>query len=231
MTKNAEPDPALNAQQIVTGPLQENCFLLWRSDQKGALVFDPGDEAERIAEEMQAKGLQPSAFLQTHCHGDHIGALEELMAKFPEAPLHVHEAEEEWMTSPLHNLSYFTIGSVTGPAPDVLVKGGEVLDLIDLQVRVIHVPGHSPGGTAYYVEDPGGGPPHAFVGDILFAGSIGRTDFPGSEGAPALIRNIRERLFTLPNETVVHTGHGPDTTIGEEKKSNPYCGENAEEIF
>ena len=227
MSENESAGPVLHSLQIVTGQLQENCHALWRDGRQEALLFDPGDEAEMILRTLAEKGLRPGAILQTHCHGDHIGAIGDIKAKFPDAPLHVHEAERTWLSNPLHNLSYFTMGPVSAPDPDVELKGGEVLTFPGLELRVIHIPGHSPGGVAYFAEDPGGGPPHVYVGDILFQGSIGRTDFPGSEGAPALIKGIREKLFTLPGNTIVHTGHGPDTTIAAENAHNPFCGMRA----
>jgi len=216
--------PGLRSLQIVTGDLAENCYLLWRDGAPEALVFDPGDEAAKIRAALAENKLTPVAFVQTHCHGDHIGALNEMKAAFPNAPLYVPEAEKEWLKRPLLNLSYFTMGSITGPEADVLVRDGDVLELGGLKLRAIHVPGHSPGGTAYFVEDPSGCRPHLFCGDILFQGSIGRTDLPGGAGEAVLVEGIRAKLFTLPNETVVHPGHGPETSIGEEKEFNPMCG-------
>lgn len=214
----------LRSLQIVTGDLQENCYLLWVHGEKEAIVFDPGDESEKIRAALSENGLTPAAFVLTHCHGDHIGALTPLKAEFSNAPIYVHEAEREWLVRPLLNLSYFVGGSVTGPRAENLVNDGDVLELIGLKLRAIHVPGHSPGGTAYFVEDPKGGVPHLFCGDILFQGSVGRADLPGGAGEAALVSGIREKLFVLPDETRVHPGHGPETTIGEEKEFNPYCG-------
>jgi glyoxylase-like metal-dependent hydrolase (beta-lactamase superfamily II) len=214
----------LRSLQVVTGDLEENCYLLWTVGAKEAVVFDPGDEPEKIRAALNEHSLTPAAFVLTHCHGDHIGALTPLKADFPKAPIYVPEAEREWLVRPLLNLSYFVGGSVTGPRAEHMVCDGDVLDLIGLKLRAIHVPGHSPGGTAYFVEDSKGGAPHLFCGDILFQGSIGRTDLPGGAGETTLVNGIRGKLFILPDETRVHTGHGPETTIGEEKEFNPYCG-------
>lgn len=219
-----EEHMALRNLQLVTGDLEENCYLLWKDGQSEAIVFDPGDEAGRIHAEIAKRGLTAAAFLQTHCHGDHIAALTPMKALYPKAPLYVPEAEVEWLQRPTLNLSYFYGTPVTGPKPDALVRDGDVIDAAGLKLRAIHVPGHSPGGTAFFVEADDGGPPHLFCGDILFSSGIGRTDLPGGAGEDVLIEGIRSKLFILPENTIVHPGHGPETTIGDEKESNPYCG-------
>jgi len=212
----------LNSVQIVTGQLEENCYLLWKDGSTQAVVFDPGDEAQRIGRMLQERSLSIAAFLQTHCHFDHIGALSDLKNANPSAPLYVPRLEAEWLERPTLNLSYFFGASMTGPRPEHLVDDGNEIAVAELTFKAIAVPGHSPGGTAYLVEEAGS-PPHLFCGDILFAGGIGRTDLPGGAGEDVLIEGIRARLFTLPDDTVVHPGHGPETTIGRERQSNPFC--------
>ena len=214
---------ALKNLQLVTGDLEENCYLLWKDGQKDAIVFDPGDEAERIDAELKKRGLTVVAFLQTHCHGDHIGALTPMKEKYPAAPIYCPGEEVDWLDRPTLNLSYFYGKPVTGPKPEKIIRDGDLIEAAGFQLRAIHVPGHSPGGTAFFV-DPGDGAPHLFCGDILFASGIGRTDLPGGSGEEVLVSGIQEKLFILPETTVVHPGHGPDTTIGEEKESNPFCG-------
>ena len=214
----------INVQQFVTGDLQENCYFLWREGTGEAIVFDPGDEAARLLRELEKLKLKPVAFVQTHCHCDHIGGLTEMKAAFPAAPLYVPEAEKEWLSRPTLNLSYFMGASITGPKPDILVNENDVLELAGVKLKAILVPGHSPGGTAYFVEDTESKKFHLICGDILFQGGIGRTDFPGSAGEEVLIEGIREKLFVLPDATIVYPGHGSETTIGEEKESNPFCG-------
>ena len=210
--------------QLENGDLAENCYFLWKDGSNEALVFDPGDEAPRLLSELKKRNLTPVAFVQTHCHCDHIGALTEMKAAFPAAPLYVPEAEKEWLKRPTMNLSVFMGRPITGPDPDILVKHEDVLELAGVKLKAILVPGHSPGGTAYYVEDSEAKKSHLICGDILFQGGIGRTDFPGSAGSEALIEGIRDFLFCLPNETIVYPGHGAETTIGEEKETNPFCG-------
>lgn len=214
----------LRSLQLVTGMVQENCYLLWREGAGECIVFDPGDEAERILAAMSDRKLAPAAIVLTHCHGDHIGAIRDLKAAFPAVPVYCPREEETWLAKPTLNLSYFMGQSVTAPPPEELVDDGDELKFAGLVLKAILVPGHSPGGTAYFVEDGDGRPPHLFDGDILFAQGIGRTDFPGCSSHEALVAGIRERLFTLPDETIVHPGHNEETTIGDEKRLNPYCG-------
>ncbi|HEY3324389.1 MAG TPA: MBL fold metallo-hydrolase [Planctomycetota bacterium] len=215
----------LEIVRIVTGELEENCFIVWNGGQNEAVVVDAGADAELIDAELKARKLTVAALLLTHCHGDHIGAVSELKSLYPNAVVYVPEAEAEWMLRPTLNLSYFLGASITAPGADRLVCDGDRVQAAGLEFKALHVPGHSPGGTAYFVEDEKEKPPHLLCGDILFSGSIGRTDLPGGAGEEVLVANIRKKLFVLPAETVVHPGHGPDTSIGFEKKSNPYCGE------
>jgi len=215
--------PQLQTLCLAVGELQENCFLLWRKDDDRALVFDPGEEAERIQEELKKRALTPAAFVLTHTHCDHIAALGDLKKAYPDVPILVPEAEAECLARPTLNLSYFISGGFSAPEADRQIKPDEVFECAGFSIKAIHCPGHSPGGTAYFIEDPGG-PPHLFCGDIIFCGSIGRGDLPGGEGEDVLIANIRKILFELPNETIVHTGHGPETTLGKEKGFNPICG-------
>jgi glyoxylase-like metal-dependent hydrolase (beta-lactamase superfamily II) len=211
----------LQIKLLVTGSLEENCYLLWSKGGNEAAVIDPGDEAGRIDAALKKLKLRPAALLLTHCHGDHIGAVQPLKELHPQALIYAPAEEAQWLQRPALNLSYFVGAAITCPPADCLVRGGDELKVAGLALRAIHVPGHTPGGTAFYVA---GSPPHLFCGDILFAGGIGRTDLPGGSSQEALVKNIREKLFVLPPETVVHPGHGPESTIGEEQANNPYCG-------
>ncbi|MCY3019060.1 MAG: MBL fold metallo-hydrolase [Planctomycetota bacterium] len=216
---------SLEIQQLVTGDLEANCYLVWLEDQSDAIVVDPGGDEDEIVAALKRHGLTPAAFLVTHCHCDHIGALKALKDAYPGAPVCVPQIEAEWLQRPTLNLSYFFGATVTGPDADTKIADGDELELAGIELRALNVPGHSPGSMAYLIEN--GAALHAFCGDILFAGSIGRTDLPGGEGEDQLVANIRQKLFALPNETIVHPGHGPDTTIGREKENKPFCGEDA----
>jgi len=213
--------------RIVCGDLQENCYIVWRDGGNECVVFDPGADAHVLREEIVGRKLNVAAFLLTHCHGDHIGALAALKAAFPAAPVYCPEEEVEWLAKPTLNLSYFLGHAITAPPPEKIVRDNDVIDIAGISFKAIHVPGHSPGGTAYYVAAEGKEPAHLFCGDILFANSIGRTDLPGGTGHETLVAGIRERLFVLPDATKVHPGHGELTWIGDEKESNPLCGGTA----
>jgi hydroxyacylglutathione hydrolase len=216
---------SLKTVALSTGELETNCYLLWPDGGGAAAVFDPGGDAAKIEKELKRRTLTPAAFLLTHCHFDHFGALGELKEKFPQAPIHIPALEAEWLARPTLNLSYFFGTPITGPKAEHPVQPDEVIQFAGLALRAIHVPGHSPGSMAYYAEAPGGAP-HVFSGDILFCGGIGRGDLPGATGEEAIVTGIREKLFVLPDDTIVHPGHGPETTIGAEKRSNPFCGVN-----
>jgi len=216
---------SLKIVQMPTGELEANCYLVWEDGSTEAVVIDPGGDEDEISAALEKNGLTPAAFLVTHCHCDHIGALGPLKEQYPQAVVVVPEPEAAWLQRPTLNLSYFFGHSVTAPGHDRTVADGETLELAGLELRAMNVPGHSPGSMVYMVQN--GRTPHIFCGDILFANSIGRGDLPGGEGEEAIVANIRAKLFTLPAETVVHPGHGPETTIGKEKEDNPFCGEDA----
>jgi hydroxyacylglutathione hydrolase len=218
-----EQGMTLNTLKIVTGDLEENCFVVWSEGLAEAVVFDPGSDAETILDALRERNLTVTALILTHCHGDHIGALGALKSSFPAAPIYVPDAEKDWLTRPTLNLSYFYGYSIVAPPGDVFVNDGDAVSSAGLNFKAIHVPGHSPGGTAYFIA-PENAHPHLYCGDILFQRGIGRTDLPGGAGEEVLVEGIRENLFALPDDTIVFPGHGDETTIGDEKENNPYCG-------
>ena len=198
------------------GPMASCCYLVGEKGGEGA-VIDPGDEADRIAESAGLMGLAVKYIILTHAHVDHIAALEEVRNTFPDAEVAVHPDDAPMLERPSLNLSLFMGGSVRcGPA-DRLLHDGETLELAGLSMTVVHIPGHTPGGICLYVPEAG----IAFTGDVLFAGGIGRTDFPGGN-TELLLEGIRSRLLTLPPETIIYPGHGPGSTIAEEKAGNPF---------
>lgn len=213
--------PVLNIHTIVSMPFAENTYVVWQTGRTDALVIDPGLEPELILEFLHDQGLTPAAILNTHGHGDHIGGNEALKAAYPQAPLIIGTNEAHLLTDPQANLSAPFGLAIISPKADQVVREGDILDFAGVRLEVLEVPGHSPGHVVYLYRAE---PCLVFGGDVLFRGSIGRHDFPNSDGE-LLIRGIRTKLFALPPDTVVYPGHGPTTTIGFEKECNPFVGQ------
>jgi glyoxylase-like metal-dependent hydrolase (beta-lactamase superfamily II) len=188
------------------------------------VAVDPGGDADIILTAISdvffgesSRDAKLDAILITHCHADHIAAVAELKRKFPSAVLCVPAAEAHWLSRPALNLSYFLGSPVKAPEAERLVADGDIIAFGGIAFEALLCPGHSPGGACYLAREAG----ILFAGDVLFAGSIGRGDLPGGDGR-LLVESIRRKLFALPPDIRVLPGHGPETTIGEEKGSNPF---------
>ena len=202
-------------KNLVVGPLASNCYIVGSESSKEGMIIDPGDEAEVILRNVKDLGLEIRSIVLTHGHIDHIGALKEVKeATGAEVAIHTDEAEslQKQPLSTLLGLSYPT------PLPaDRLLQDGDSIDIGDLHFGVLHTPGHSPGGICLLEQ----GHKAVFSGDTLFNYGIGRTDLPGGSYSQ-LMNSIHTKLMVLPDNTVVYPGHGPETTIGTERRENPF---------
>jgi glyoxylase-like metal-dependent hydrolase (beta-lactamase superfamily II) len=202
------------------GPIQANCVLLGDEEAGVLAVFDPGEEGGRIADRIAESGLRTKMILHTHGHLDHAGGTSELFRIVGgDVPVGLHRDELEMYSTLAAQGRMFGLEAENPPQPTLWLEHGQRLELGGLTLEVRHTPGHSPGGVSFVVE--GAPEPLVIVGDVLFAGSIGRTDLWGGS-FEVLERSIRQQLYTLPDDTRVITGHGPDTTIGREKRTNPF---------
>ncbi len=210
-------------ETFAVGPIQANCTLLGDTDAGELVIIDPGADAETIAGRIETSGLRPTMILHTHGHFDHAGGTGDLNdLQRPTIPIGLHRDELEIYNALPKQGAMFGLGAQTPPEPTLWLQHGQHLTLGHFDVEIRHSPGHSPGSVCLIVS--GCDPLVAVVGDVLFAGSIGRTDLWGGS-FEILEQSIREQLYTLPDDTRVICGHGPDTTIGREKRTNPFVSE------
>jgi len=204
----------LEIERLVLGPIQANGYLVLREDGRTAVVIDPGAEPDRVIAALGERGVEPEAILLTHAHLDHVGGVAGVRRRW-DVPIYLHPADRDLYDAALQQAAAFGLEIEEPPPPDRALEDGQVLELAGLALEVRHSPGHSPGGVVFCA------PGHAFVGDCVFAGSVGRVDLPGGD-AGTLLASIREKILSLPDDTVVWPGHGPETTVGREAESNPF---------
>ncbi len=203
---------------IVSDIVFQNAYLVWLPERTDAVVVDPGLDAESILDFLRDHGLTLAAILNTHGHGDHIAGNAAMKHAYPQAPLVIGAKDAPMLTDAQANLSGLLGFAIISPEADRTVVEGDVVEAAGMTFEVFEIPGHSRGHVVYLQR---GTPYRVFGGDVLFRGDVGRFDFPGGS-REALFDGIRRKLFTLPPETIVYPGHGPVTTIGHEKQTNPF---------
>ena len=211
----------LQIHAVESMPFAENSYIVWRDGHADAFVIDPGFEPELILEFLKSNKLTLAAIVNTHGHVDHIAGNAALKTAFPDAPILIGEHEADFLTDAEINMSAKYGFEVLSPPADKLVKDGETITVAGIELDVREIPGHSPGHVVYIVH--GASPKWVLGGDVLFEGSVGRTDFPGGSFA-TLKAGIVAKLWPLPDDTLVFPGHGPTTTTGREKRMNPFVG-------
>jgi glyoxylase-like metal-dependent hydrolase (beta-lactamase superfamily II) len=208
----------MKVDRLVLGEFENNCYIARSSDTAAdCLIIDTGLDVQPLLKFLDRAKLTPVAVVLTHGHIDHIAGVEPLRKKFPSIPVYIHKLDAEMLGDAATNLSIITGSPLTAGKADHLIDEGDIIEKAGVKLRVIHTPGHTPGGICLYSEKDG----IIFVVDTLFAGSVGRTDFPNGS-MKKLIEGIKHKLLTLPEDTVVYPGHGPETTIGREKADNPF---------
>jgi glyoxylase-like metal-dependent hydrolase (beta-lactamase superfamily II) len=214
---------ALKAAIVPVTPFEQNCTLLFDDVSKRGVVVDPGGDLEKIVEAMAEIGMTAEAIWLTHGHLDHAGAADQLKAKLGVELLGPHKADKPILESIARMAANYGIPGLQDAHPDRFLDEGESVMAAGVRFDILHVPGHSPGSLVYYNKEAG----LALVGDVIFAGSIGRTDLPGGNHQQ-LIDGIRAKVFPLGDEMVFICGHGPAGQLGHERQTNPFCGEGAQ---
>jgi hydroxyacylglutathione hydrolase len=201
---------------LVVGLLEVNCYILGDEETKEAVVIDPGGDADEILEALEYHELKLKTIIDTHGHFDHVDANQPLKDATG-APIAIHALDAPALSRPSQEALFFTGNRLKLSKADVLLKEGDILSFGQYRLKVLHTPGHTPGSVSLVMENA----PLVYVGDLLFNGSIGRTDFPGGS-FEALIDAVKTKIFTLGDHYTVYPGHGPVTTVGQERQYNPF---------
>jgi len=209
----------MKIKKLLVGPLQANCYVVWDKDGGRAAIIDPGGDPEEIISVVDDEKLKPVVLINTHGHIDHIAANRAIKERY-DIPLLIHREDSASLTDPGLNLSAMGFGQLDSPPSDRELQDGDEIPVGEIMLKVISTPGHTPGGICLLISRSDQ-PDVIITGDTLFAGGVGQTDFPGGSW-DLLMESIRNRLLSFPDETIILPGHGPHSTIGEERKSNPF---------
>ncbi|MEO0278513.1 MAG: MBL fold metallo-hydrolase [candidate division WOR-3 bacterium] len=204
----------MKIETVVVGPLEVNCYIVY-DDLKEAIVIDPGADGNRIVRILEVEKLKPKYIINTHGHVDHVGANAIVKEAFPDASIVIHELDVILLENAMNSFIASIVGAKKSPPPDIVVKDGDSITLGSVTLKVIHTPGHTPGSMCLLMGDV------LFTGDTLFAGSVGRVDLPYSE-PEKLIPSIKNKILPLGDSIMILPGHGPSSTIGAERKYNPF---------
>ncbi len=212
-------EPEFHLVRVVSAPFDENTYIIWRKDRRDCLVVDPGFEPDEILSRLDENKLEPAAILNTHGHSDHIAGNQALKERWPNCPLIIGHGDAAKLTDAELNLSARYDRAIISPPADKTVRAGDQVSAAGFDLAVREIPGHSAGHVVFIWEE--NAPNLVFVGDVIFMGSVGRTDFYDGD-FDQLAAGIRSDIFTLPDDTVLYPGHGPATTVGREKVGNPW---------
>jgi len=210
LMKSPRREADVVVERFVVGPMGVNCYLLADPTTFEACIIDPGAEGRQVKNFIDKNGYNAKFIINTHGHGDHIAA-----NAFFALPIYIHKLDKDFLADPDRNLSRMFLFTVKSPAASKILEDGDVITLGNLKLEVIHTPGHTPGSISLKTDGV------VFTGDTLFCGGVGRTDFEYGDEA-ALFRSIHKRLLVLPDDTGIYPGHGDISTIGEERRSNPF---------
>jgi glyoxylase-like metal-dependent hydrolase (beta-lactamase superfamily II) len=199
---------------LIVGELETNCYILGDEKTREGVVIDPGGELKEIEKAIEKLNLEIKYIILTHGHGDHIGVLSE-MKKKTGAKILIHEEDAEMLSDPEKNLSIFSYAPISAPEADKLLKDKDKIKIGKIKLEVLHTPGHTQGSISLWTDKI------IFTGDLIFYGSVGRTDLPGGS-YQKLLRSIQDKILDKEDDTIIYPGHGPSTNIGEERKNNPF---------
>ena len=198
---------------FTVGPMEANCYILYNPDKKEGLIIDPGAEGARLIKFIEQEKICINYIINTHGHPDHIGANRQIK-EYANAPILIHQYDAPMLTRRGSVLSLIFPLESSSPAADTFVKDGDLIECAGMKLKVLHTPGHTPGGISFLLDDA------IFTGDTLFSGSVGRFDLPG--GSEEVLLNSINKILSLDENLIIYPGHGPSTTVSEELRSNPF---------